>query len=117
MAGMLERRGRILEPAGRVGAGLTLSPSLARSGRVIRGFVIWPVRAETAATSGLARYTLSSGVPERPGKLRLNVRREAASEGGAWPMPIHGPQADSRMRAPDSMRSARAPVRAIIANT
>ena len=165
---MLERKGRILEPAGRIWSVLTLSSSLMRTVALIvrasgsargsglmlgpratstlppflgggmmrsssmmnlpgasiggasphfRGSVISPVRAETAATSGLARYTLSSAVPERPGKLRLKVRREAAPEGGTWPMPMQGPQADSRMRAPDSMRSARAPVRAIMVNT
>src|SRR3989337_1814303 len=140
---MLERRGRILEPAGRMWSVLTLSPSLMSTGALIvwasgcargSGLMLGPraistpaplpagwmirssARAETAATAGLARYTLSSGVPERPGKLRLNVRREAASEGGDWPMPMQGPQADSRMRAPDSIRSARAPLRAIIVN-
>ena len=32
-------------------------------------------------------------------------------------MPAHGPQADSRMRAPAAMRSAKAPLRAIICRT
>ena len=32
-------------------------------------------------------------------------------------MPMHGPQADSRIRAPDAIRSASAPFRAIISKT
>ena len=40
-----------------------------------------------------------------------------APDDGAWPMPMHGPQADSRMRAPDSIRSPSAPERAIIVYT
>ncbi len=45
------------------------------------------------------------------------MRKETPSVGGAWPMPMQGPQADSRMRAPASIRSARAPERAIMVNT
>src|SRR5919199_1706168 len=47
-----------------------------------RGSSILPLSIDTAATAGEHRYTQSSGVPERPGKLRLNVRSEFASLGG-----------------------------------
>src|SRR5919205_561175 len=56
-----------------------------------RGSAIVPPSSETAATAGEHRYTLSFAVPERPGKLRLKVRSEFASLGGAWPIPTHGP--------------------------
>ncbi len=56
-------------------------------------------------------------MPLRPLKLRLKVRSETAPVGGAWPMPMQGPQADSRMRAPAATRSASAPLAAIIAST
>src|SRR5699024_12092545 len=36
----------------------------------VRGSVITPAKAEAAAVSGLHKYTLSSIVPDRPGKLR-----------------------------------------------
>src|SRR3970040_729625 len=58
MAGMLERRGRILEPAGRMWSVLTLSPSLMRTGALIvwasgwprgRGFVFGPPGVSTPA--------------------------------------------------------------------
>src|SRR3972149_2421449 len=101
MAGMLERRGRILEPAGRMWSVLTLSPSLMRTGALI------------VCASGWLR---GSGLVLGP-RGGWTGRGGAAPGGGACPMPIHGPQADSRMRAPDSIRSARAPVRAIIVNT
>ena len=39
-----------------------------------RGSVITPVSADAAAVSGLTRQTLSSRVPERPGKFRGTVR-------------------------------------------
>lgn len=39
-------------------------------------------------------------MPLRPGKFRLNVRTETLPVGGAWPMPTHGPQAGSSIRAP-----------------
>lgn len=48
-------------------------------------------------------------MPERPSKLRLKVRREMPPEFGDWPMPMQGPQAHSRIRAPAAMRSAKAP--------
>src|SRR3954449_8011062 len=57
-----------------------------------RGSVIFPSSIETAATAGEHRYTQSSAVPLRPGKLRFIVRSELAPEGGAWPIPTHGPQ-------------------------
>ena len=53
-----------------------------------RGSVITPVIAEAAAVSGLTRQTLSSCVPDRPGKLRGTVRRLIFSEAGACPMPM-----------------------------
>src|ERR687889_1416582 len=67
-----------------------------------RGSEILPLSIDTAATAGEQRYTQSSGVPERPGKLRLNVRSEFASDGGAWPIPTHGPHTGSSMRTPPS---------------
>ena len=36
---------------------------------------------------------------------------------GDCPMPMHGPQADSRMRAPAAIMSAKAPLRASIVST
>ena len=53
-----------------------------------RGSVITPVRADAVAVSGLTRHTLSSRVPDRPGKLRGTVRKESACVAGAWPMPM-----------------------------
>ncbi len=67
-----------------------------------RGSSILPLSRETAATAGEQRKTESSGVPERPGKLRLNVRSELASEGGAWPMPTQGPHTGSSILTPPS---------------
>ncbi len=58
--------------------------------------------SDTAATAGEQRYTESSGVPERPGKLRFMVRSEFALEGGAWPIPTHGPHTGSSIRTPPS---------------
>ena len=59
-----------------------------------------PCSIETAATAGEHRKTESSAVPERPGKLRLKVRSELAFEGGAMPMPTHGPHTGSSIRTP-----------------
>ena len=42
-----------------------------------------PRSAEAAAVSGLQSQTLSSGVPERPGKFRGVVRRLFCSVAGA----------------------------------
>ena len=75
----------------------------------VRGSVNTPARADAAAVSGLTRYTWASAVPDRPSKLRLKVRREMPPELGDWPIPMQGPQAHSRMRAPAAIRSARAP--------
>ena len=61
-----------------------------------------PSSIDTAATAGEHRYTQSSGVPERPGKLRLKVRSELAFDGGACPMPTHGPHTGSSIRTPPS---------------
>ena len=41
-----------------------------------------------AAVSGLTRHTLSSTVPERPGKFRGTVRKLILSVAGACPMPM-----------------------------
>src|SRR6188768_916664 len=73
-----------------------------------------PLSAVATAVAGLHKYTWSLGVPLRPGKLRLKVRTDTAPEGGAWPMPTHGPQAGSSMRAPARTRSRRTPVVAIV---
>ena len=70
-----------------------------------RGSVISPRSAVAAAVAGEQRYTRSPGVPLRPGKFRLKVRTETAPAAGAWPMPMHGPQAGSRIRAPEARAS------------
>src|SRR5690625_3815090 len=54
----------------------------------VRGSVISPVRADAAAVSGLHKYTLSSIVPDRPGKLRGVVRKLFLPVAGACPIPI-----------------------------
>ena len=55
---------------------------------------------------GRARQVhLSVIVPERPGKLRLKVLTLTESEGGAWPIPTHGPHTGSSIRAPARTRS------------
>jgi len=48
-------------------------------------------------------------VPHRPLKLRLNVLSDIAPLFGAWPIPIQGPQAASKILAPEEMRSLNAP--------
>src|SRR5690625_624426 len=55
----------------------------------VRGSVILPVSAEAAAVSGEHKYTLSSFVPERPGKFLGVVRRLFLPVAGACPIPIH----------------------------
>ena len=52
---------------------------------MVRGSVMTPVKAEAVAVSGLHRYTWSSLVPERPGKLRGTVRRLIFPVAGALP--------------------------------
>ena len=76
-----------------------------------------PVRALRAQISGLARITPASLLPARPRKLRLKERTLRVPVAGTWPMPIQGPQADSRMRAPEAISSLRPPAEAIISNT
>ena len=77
-----------------------------RAGRSVpRGSVITPVRALAAAVDGEQRYTASSWVPLRPGKLRLNVRSDGCAFTGACPMPTHGPHTGSSIRAPAVNRS------------
>ena len=73
--------------------------------------------AETAAVSGLTSHTLAEAVPLRPQKLRLKVLRLTASVAGAWPMPMHGPQAHSSTLAPADTIFARAPFEASIVST
>ena len=68
-----------------------------------RGSVITPVSADAAAVSGLHRYTWSSRVPDRPGKLRGTVRRLMRSVAGAWPIPMQPMQPAWWMRAPAAM--------------
>ena len=70
-----------------------------------RGSVMTPLRAVATAVVGLVRYTRSVIVPERPGKLRLKVLTLTESEGGACPIPTHGPHTGSSMRAPARTRS------------
>ena len=74
-----------------------------------RGSVITPVSAEAVAVSGLHRKTLSSRVPERPGKLRGTVRRLLRPDAGAWPMPMQPLQPAWWMRAPACTRSLSRP--------
>ncbi len=50
----------------------------------------------------------------RPSKLRLKVRSVTAPLGGAWPMPMQGPQASSSTRAPAATMAASEPLSAII---
>jgi len=69
----------------------------------VLGSVMTPVKAEAAAVSGLHRKTLSSLVPERPGKFLGVVRRLFWPEAGACPMPMH-PLQPAWWRRPDADR-------------
>ena len=74
--------------------------------------------AEDAVQEALiaaAQQWPEAGVPANPRgwlyqvavrRLTDHVRTETAPAAGAWPMPMHGPQAGSRMRAPAVSRSA-----------
>ena len=68
-------------------------------------------RRSRRSASTRRRRPASRGRPGRrrcrcgPGKLRLKVRSELEPDGGAWPMPTHGPQAGSSMRTPAIRRS------------
>jgi hypothetical protein len=84
------------------------------AGSADRGSVIAPVRALAAAVAGEQRYTASSAVPLRPGKLRLKVRSDGRAVTGACPMPTHGPHTGSSIRAPASARSRYTPDRMIV---
>jgi len=53
----------------------------------------------------------------RPEKLRLKVRRVTIPSAGENPWPMHGPHADSRMRAPAKISVVNAPLSAIISST
>ena len=75
--------------------------------------MISPRSAVAAAVVGLVRYTWSVIVPERPGKLRLKVLTLTDSEGGACPIPTHGPHTGSSILAPATTRSEYTPVRAM----
>ena len=70
---------------------------------------MYPVIAEAAAVSGETRYTLASAVPLLPLKFLLNVRNVIPSEFGANPIPIHGPQALSRILNPALISSPKIP--------
>src|SRR5690554_7744417 len=72
------------------------------------GSVIFPVRAEAAAVSGLHRYTWSSSVPDLLGKFRGIVLKLMVSEAGACPIPIHPIQPDWWNLAPALIRFAKA---------
>jgi len=60
---------------------------------------------------------LASAVPLLFSKFRLKVRRDTAPPAGAWPMPMQGPQALSRILAPAEIMSERAPFPARILST
>ena len=64
-----------------------------------RGSVMTPFSAVAPATSG-SQVDVVIDRAERPWKFRLNVRTEGWPEGGACPMPTHGPHAGSSRRAP-----------------
>ena len=74
----------------------------------------YPVTAAAAATAGPARYTEASVVPQRPLKLRLEVRTDTPPLWTAWPIPTQGPQPHSRILAPASTKSERTPSSNII---
>src|SRR4030067_825226 len=73
--------------------------------------------AAATAVSGLQRNILPSLVPLLPSKFRLKVRSETPPDGGDWPLPMQGPQVDSRMRAPASIRYESPLLRAIMSRT
>ena len=75
-----------------------------------RGSVIAPVSADAAAVSGEHSQTLSSLVPERPGKLRGMVRSELCSVAGACPIPMHPMQPAWCSRAPLLINDVVAPI-------
>ena len=76
-----------------------------------------PDKAAAAADSGETRYTPAVVVPERPKKLRLDVRTETPFVLGAIELPMQNPHAVSRIRAPEAMMSASAPFLAAISST
>jgi len=75
-----------------------------------------PVIALAAAVSGLTKYRFASAVPDLPLKLRLKVRSETPAELGANPMPMHGPQALSKILKPARIRSPKMPALSAISN-
>jgi len=56
-------------------------------------------------------------VPDLPLKLRLLVRTDTESVRGDMLLPMQKPQADSRILAPNDIRSLRAPFLAILLST
>src|SRR5699024_8047508 len=72
----------------------------------VRGSVTTPVIADAAAVSGLHKNTLSSFVPERPGKFLGVVRKLFLPEAGACPIPIHPVQPALCIRAPADSKLA-----------
>src|SRR5699024_5350801 len=67
----------------------------------LRVSVITPVRAEAAPLSGEDKFTLSSFVPERPGKFLGVVLKLFSPVAGACPIPIQPLQPAWCKRAPD----------------
>ena len=74
-------------------------------------------QALAARVDGEHRYTASSAVPLRPGKLRLKVRSDGRPETGAWPMPMQGLQIGSSILAPAASRSWETPERPMTSRT
>ncbi len=68
-----------------------------------------PYMAETAAVSGLTRYTSASIVPLLPLKFLLKVLKEIPPDFGDCPMPMQGPHAHSMILAPAFIIWANAP--------
>ena len=66
-----------------------------------------PEIAAMAADSGLMRKTRASAVPERPSKLRFEVRSETEPLAGDCPLPMQKPQEGSTRRAPAAMSISR----------
>src|SRR5699024_12647719 len=71
-----------------------------------RGSVITPFKADAAASSGLHKNTLSSRVPDLPGKFLGVVRKLFRPLAGACPIPIQPLQPASCIVPPDSTKLA-----------
>jgi len=70
-----------------------------------------PFSIDTAAIAGEQSRPGRRFVPLRPGKFRLKVRSEFAPDGGAWPIPTHGPQAGSSIATQPSAGRRTSPKR------